>query len=87
MFHFCSYQLVYLLDWAGSSTYRKKALQRCHTIHTRLTEMMKREFVEWSERLDQDFSYAVQCARPKFVICRHFVRPDWIQPNLDRYYS
>ena len=71
------------MSWAGSASYREKALHRCQQAHRMLGEAIKGEFGEWCERLHMELMYDTNQALQKFAVRRHFQRPDWIQTNLD----
>ena len=72
-------------SWAGSASYREKALVRCQQAHRLLGESIKREFADWIDKLQLELAFNTNAALHKFAIRRHFQRPDWIQSNLDGY--
>jgi len=71
------------VGWAGSRIYRDKALTRCQLAHRLLGESIKREYSEWTEKLQMEQAYNVNAAMLKFAARRHFQRAEWIQSNLD----
>lgn len=74
---------VRMIGWAGSRIYRDKALTRCQLAHRLLGESIKREYAEWTEKLQLEQAYNVNAALQKFAARRHFQRAEWIQSNLD----
>lgn len=76
-------KLVQMTSWAGSPSYREKALMRCQQAHRLLGDAIKREFTDWIDKLQLELMFNTNTALQKFAIRRHFQRPDWIQSNLD----
>lgn len=74
-----------MTSWAGSPSYREKALVRCQQAHRLLGDAIKREFTEWIDKLQLELTFNTNTALQKFAVRRHFQRPDWIQSNLDGY--
>ena len=78
-------QVMDSVSWAGSCNFQEKYLQRCQQGHRLLTDAIRNQFNEWCFKLQDEVLYNTNAALHKFVIRRHVERPDWIQPNLDRY--
>ncbi|XP_046645953.1 uncharacterized protein LOC124336259 [Daphnia pulicaria] len=76
-------KLVQMTSWAGSPSYREKALLRCQQAHRLLGEAIKKEFADWIDKLHLEVAFNTSTALHKSAIRRHFKRPDWIQCNLD----
>ena len=76
-------KLIQMTSWAGTLSYCEKALSRCQLAHRVLGEAIKREYIEWIDKLQLDLVYNANVALQKFAVRRHYQRPDWIQCNLD----
>lgn len=74
-----------MTSWAGSPSYREKALLRCQQAHRLLGEAIKKEHADWIEKIQVELAFHTNAALHKFAVRRHFKRPDWIQCNLDGY--
>lgn len=74
-----------MTSWAGSPSYREKALLRCQQAHRLLGEAIKKEHVDWIDRVHVELAFNMNVGLHKFAVRRHFKRPDWIQCNLDGY--
>lgn len=81
----CRRKLVHMTSWAGSPSYREKALLRCQQAHRLLGEAIKKEFADWIDKLHLEIAFNTNTALHKMAVRRHFKRPDWIQCNLDGY--
>ena len=81
----CRLQLVHMTSWAGSPSYREKALLRCQQAHRLLGEAIKKEFADWIDKLHLEIAFNTNTALHKMAVRRHFKRHDWIQTNLDGY--
>merc|ERR1712071_153835 len=71
------------ISWAGSGAFQDKSLRRCQQGNRLLTDAIRKQFSEWCFKLQEEVLFNPNSALHKFVIRRHFERPDWIQPNLD----
>lgn len=71
-----------MTSWAGSPSYREKALLRCQQAHRLLGEAIKKEHVDWIDKVHVELAFNMNAGLHKFAVRRHFKRPDWIQCNL-----
>ncbi|XP_057368389.1 uncharacterized protein LOC130689450 [Daphnia carinata] len=76
-------KLVQMASWAGSPSYREKALLRCQQAHRLLGEAIKKEHLDWIDKVHVEIAFNMNASLHKFAVRRHFKRPDWIQCNLD----
>ena len=74
----CRLQLVHMTSWAGSPSYREKALLRCQQAHRLLGEAIKKEFADWIDKLHLEIAFNTNTALHKMAVRRHFKRHDWI---------